>query len=71
MGLAKVIEIEKRMSFCKRTKGLTYTIKEEIFCAKVQMHKLGENLQQKYGNQSQRLQLFAEPVALFLSSHMT
>ena len=27
------------------------------------MHKLGENLQQKYGNQSQRLQLFAEPVA--------
>ena len=51
------------------TKGLTYTLQKEIFCANVQMHKLGENLQQRFGNQSQRLQS-EQPVAFFISSHI-
>ena len=55
--------------FFKSTKGLSYTLQKEIFCAKVQMHKLGENLQQRFGNQSQRLQS-EQPVALFISSHI-
>ena len=43
---------------------------KKLFCAKVQMHKLGENLQQKYENQSQRLQLLVESLLHFSYLHI-